>query len=397
MKVEYEFTKLAIIFQRKFSSSLRKKNSTAIEVALLLVYSHILGWFSVNEVACHLKIQKDKLYNTLKDYKLREWKKLFKDLFEEYAVAELLSLENKSESTFSRSEVVLSLDDSHIHRCGKLLGYLGKWWSGQFHTVLNGNDLLLVVLKVKENVIPVNFCLASKKGRYTNRHDRMKMMISEIVKSFEANSINIKRIPVSMDSWYAKSGLKDQLHEMGFQKIVVGAKKHFVILKKRTKYVKKQVKEAITEEIFNESTGELKWAQSAETLSFRGDSPTFGYVVVLGRRILNQIRCVFAFNINREAEILRIWQRHHFIEEVFKRLKHLLGLGKLSLQGNNGAYTNMMIPFLAYYVLLNLQTKTHKTFAALLRDFEFWKCRDFEGILKAWNLSIVDINKVLKY
>lgn len=398
MKLEREYIQIAGLLQVKFSSKLSRKEPVVVEVIMILVMSLLLGWDTVNEVAKRLGLSKDELYNQLKGLTVQKWRELFRSAFEQLAEERLLEVQGKSDSTWSRLEVLLSIDNSVVRKWGKILSYLGKWWSGQFHRVLNGHDVLMVVLKIGKEVMPVSFWVMSKKGPVNSKVERTKLMIGELAKYWSSKGIELSKIAVSMDAWFNDNELIKAIKEAGFEKIVMGAKGNYRLHPGRAKKQSVTLSSVMTKEDFPEKIG---WAESERVILKKGTSPTFGEVTVLARFMLGKVRRVFAFGIYRACEILRIWKAHHWIEEVFKRLKHLLSWGSYRLRGRAGAYATIVIALLAYFLLLVLQRKTGCTFAQLITAIEQWALLDIDDLLHCWSvehfhLALAATNDILK-
>ena len=61
------------------------------------------------------------------------------------AVEHLKPVLHKSSATQSRAGMTLSIDHSVMDRFGKLLRCTWNWYSGRYHKVIRGQDLLGVV------------------------------------------------------------------------------------------------------------------------------------------------------------------------------------------------------------------------------------------------------------
>jgi hypothetical protein len=115
----------------------------------------------------------------------------------------------------------------------------------------------------------------------------------------------------------------------------------------------------------------------------KGRNPTLGKIVV----ILFSVPRSKAFAIIipasplRTCEALRIWLNHPAVETFWKRLKHWLGHGKMQLQNSSGAWVELCLRVLAYFLALRLfdnevQTfnqlyhylRRHATFCDLIRE-----------------------------
>lgn len=398
MQLEQEYARIAGLLHLKFGGALRHRSTAVREVVVILVLSLLLGWDTVHQVARRLGLSKDQLYDRLKALTLSDWQKLFSSAFEALAIEHLLEAQSKSAATWSRLEVVLSFDDSVVRKWGKLLSYLGLWWSGQFHRVLRGHDVVLLVLKVGKQVIPVGFWLMSKQGRLSNRHQRVGRLIEQLASRWKEAGIDLSRIPVSCDSGFADQELVEAIRKVGFPKVVMGVKGHYRLYPGRAKKQAMARSQALGRADFSREPG---WALRETVGWCSGTSPTFGKVTVLARMMLGKVRRVFAFGVSRACEILRIWKAHHWIEEVFKRLKDLLHWGSYRLRGNTGAYAGIVIPFLAYCVLLMLQHRTGHTFAGICQAIQQWALKDIDSLLQTWSvehfhLSLATTDQILK-
>ena len=56
----------------------------------------------------------------------------------------------------------------------------------------------------------------------------------------------------------------------------------------------------------------------------------------------------------RTCEALRIWLNHPAVETFWKRLKHWLGQGKMQLQKREGAWAEISLRVLAYFLAMRL-------------------------------------------
>ncbi len=64
------------------------------------------------------------------------------------AAERLRPLIEKSSATISRAGVSLSVDNSVIDRCGKMIRCTYSWYSGRWKKVVNGNEERSIVLTI---------------------------------------------------------------------------------------------------------------------------------------------------------------------------------------------------------------------------------------------------------
>jgi len=390
MSFEKEYERIASMLRIKFSRELTQKDPAAIEVVVILVLSLLMGWDTPSKVAEHLGLPKHEVYGALKKLTLHDWQRLFACAFENLAIQALLEAQSHSDATWSRLQVVVAIDDSVIRRWGQLLSYLGNWWSGQFHRVLPGQDIVMAVLRIGNQVIPLHFrimsCLAQK-----GRHDKVVGILKDLAAKWKEAGIGIWRIPVSMDAGYADSGMIETIRELGFRKVLTGAKSSFILRPGRSKKVEAPLKELLGRGRLNREPG---WSCKERVGFLKGASPKFGRVKVCARIMLGKVRWVFAFGIDRACEIVRVWQSHHWVEEFFKRMKHLLSWGSYRLKGTSGAHASIVVPFLAYFVLLELQQLTGGTFERLLWAIDQLSRIDMNDMLKLWDIKRFELTLV---
>ncbi len=357
---------------------------------VILVLSLLMGWDTVSRVADHLGLPKTDLYRKLKDLSLHEWQSLFACAFNDLAIHALKRAQAQSASTRSRQQIVVALDDSVIRRWGKLLSYLGHWWSGQFHRVLPGQDIVMAVLRVGSQVIPLQFRIMSPLAKST-RHDKAADIFEKIAAIWKEAGICLDSIPVSMDAGYTDSTLIERIKKAGFGKVIGGGKSSYTLRPGRSKAKEVTLKALMERKSHSREPG---WGCKERVGYCKGESPTFGKVKICSRKMLGKIRYVLAFGIDRACEIVRVWQSHHWVEEVFKRMKHLLSWGSYRLKGTTGAHASIVVPFLAYFVLLTLQQRMGCTFSSLLQAIDQLSRTDLSEMLESWNIECFDLNIV---
>lgn len=395
MSIKRSYRVLLLLLKVKFGKLIRQKDKRIAEILTILVMGHHLGQDTVSAICERLEIPKHQIYTELRQMNVQQWRKLFTGIFDEYALEELQEVFGKSASTISRAKIVLSIDDSVLRRWrAGALGYIGKWWSGQFKRLVIGQDVILITLKIKERVIPVRMWLMSKKGRCNNRHERVGRLVKQLGQQWKDKGLDISKITLTMDAGYADKKLIDWLRQVGFTKLIVGAKKNYKIRSHRSKTKATRKLEEILSVEQVEQAAEEAWAVDEKVAIYQAISPTFGRITVMARYMLGKMRYVFAYSLHRAAEIFGLWRAHYRIEQVFKRLKQYLGWGKSRLRAPQGAHANVVLPFLAYYIVLCLQKQfKNVTFEKIIRNMNFWDKEDILEILQ--NLDVEHLHSEL--
>jgi len=269
------------------------------------------------------------------------------------AAEQLKPVMSKSASTRSRAGVTLSIDNSVMDRCGRLLRCTWNWYSGRYHKVIRGQDLLGVVLTIEHIALPLHLLFCPKQGRYhTNKADLLIFMLSQLKTAFLREGVDITQLPLTMDSAYVSQGLRERLHELGFIDIIMAGKGNYVFTIDNQKWDASTWKKVLMLE-------EPKWGIDVPSCRIRGLSPPFGSLILFFFR-KSTTRSYYLMNLSqrslRGAEIWHIWKQHHMIECFWKIMKSIFQVRSMHLQGD-GLYTALLIKVMAYLLALRLQVQ----------------------------------------
>ena len=192
-----------------FSEEFRQGKKQAFEFIIFLSLAHFFELYNPKQIADFLGIPHQRLYSELKTWSLYLLKKLLFRFMVRQASEELKPLLEKSDATRSRAAISLSVDNSVIDRLGRLLRCTWSWYSGRAKKVLNGQDLLGIVLTVNRFVFPLHLLFVSKQGcSNTDKPALLIEMIKQLIEAFREEGIDITLFPITFDSWYAWLRLK---------------------------------------------------------------------------------------------------------------------------------------------------------------------------------------------
>jgi hypothetical protein len=162
------FTWFFTLFHQEF----RRGNLDAFQTLMGLSLAHFFGCYNPKQLADHLGIPHQRLYEQLKTLSLYTLKKMLLDFMVHQAVEKLKPVLEQSAATQSRAGITLSVDDSVLDRLGRVLRCTYKWYSGRWKKVVNGQDLLGIVWTIHGCVIPLHLLFCAKQGRAnTNKPD----------------------------------------------------------------------------------------------------------------------------------------------------------------------------------------------------------------------------------
>ena len=171
---QQEFIWFFAIFHQEF----RKNNPIAFEVLMVLAVANLFGFYNPKQLADFLEVPHQKFYAELTQWSVYHVKKMLLRFMVKQAAEKLQPVMTKSASTQSRAGMSLSIDNSVIDRFGKLIRCAYSWYSGRYHKVIRGQDLLGIVLTINHIALPLHLMFCPKQGRYhTNKADLLIFML----------------------------------------------------------------------------------------------------------------------------------------------------------------------------------------------------------------------------
>ena len=183
-------------------------------------------------------------------------------------------------------------------------------------------------------------------------------MIKEVLDVFDAQGIDLRKYPITFDSWYGSKTLIETLLGLGFTRILVHGKSNYVM----------EIDGKTAKLSAHKKTVKLRtnqWGCDKPMRRFRAKSPTFGELVLLFFSAHAKMQTMMVFGEPlRSAEILHIWSQHHGIEQFWRHLKTDLRLSEMSLHHRNGAYGTLGIKIISYLMIQQVSRSTRLTFSS---------------------------------
>ena len=359
---QQEFLWFFTIFHHEF----RKNNAIAFEVLMVLAVAHLFGFYNPKQLADFLEVPHQQFYTELKEWSVYQVKKMLLRFMVKQAAEQLKPVMSKSGATRSRAGTTLSIDNSVMDRCGKLLRCTWSWYSGRHHKVIRGQDLLGIILTINHIAFPLHLLFCPKQGRYhTTKAEVLLFMLTQLKTAFLCEGIDITQLPLTMDSAYVSQELRERLHQLGFSQIIIAGKGNYVFT------IDEKKQDALTwkKELTLESP---KWGIDVPSCRLWGYSPTFGLLILFFFR-KSTTRSYYLMTFSQEslrgAEIWHIWKQHHMVECFWKIMKSIFQIRSMQLQGD-GLYTALLIKVFAYLLALRLQAQgvfSKLTITAIMR------------------------------
>lgn len=336
-----------------FSKDFRLNSIEAFQTLIFLALAQFFGFYNPKELADYLGINSNMLYRHLRSLSVYSIKTMLLKFMVKQTAEELKKVLKKSPSTISRSSITLSVDNSVIDRFGKMFRCTYSWYSGRWKKVVNGNDLLGIVMTLNGMVFPLHLLFCPKNGRgNTDKPSMLISMLKVLKEEFKKYEIDITQFPITMDSWFASQTLKKELHGIGFKKIVVAGKGNYVF---KIKKVKK--KSSVWKKEIELTSG--NWGVDVPSCRIKGESPTFGEVVLFFfEKSTTNVYYLMDFSVNamRSAEIWHVWKYHNLIEYFWKMLKSVFKIKSMRLQGD-GIYVGLLVKIFSYLLAVRLKSR----------------------------------------
>ena len=336
-----------------FSKDFRQGKLKAFEMIMFLSIAHFFGFFNPKQLADFLGTSHQKLYSAIKELSLYSLKKMLMHFMVKQAAEQLRPLLGKSDATKSRARITLAVDNSVIDRIGKMLRCTWSWYSGRCKKVVNGQDLLGIVMSFKSLAFPLHLLFCSKQGRAnTDKPTLLITMLKELKEAFKDEGIDITSFPVTLDSWFVSQDLRQQLYDLGFKDIIIAGKGNYTFTIDQKKQKASEWKKTV--KLVKE-----QWGIDIPSLRIKADSPTFDSIVLFFFE-KSTTRTYYLMDFSetpfRGAEIWHIWKQHHIIEYFWKILKSLLKIKSMRLH-DDGLYASLLIKVFAYLFLMRLKLK----------------------------------------
>lgn len=367
-----------VILLDKLCRSKVPDRKALVEVVMILIVGILYGLYNPHQVARELDIGPKQLYRALKQLSAAAWRRLLERMMTQAALERLQQFQDRSLATQSRQHASLSIDDTVQKRLGKALSYVWAWYSGQAKRVINGQDLVGIVLRIGEEILPLRLVWVSKQGRgSTSKPAVVLKVLKELKAEFDRQGVDLTALGVSLDSWWINEEFSRALAALGFDKQVICGKSHLVLETEQERQSLRAHRDQL-----KLTAG---WGHERPAHRVRGESPTFGEVAVVffARPRTKAFALLCAHRLLRTCEALRLWENYHAVEVFWKRLKSWLGLGQMQLRGRGGAWAELALRGLAYVMaqsglglqsgtctLVQLRHRLHRqgTFAELIEE-----------------------------
>jgi hypothetical protein len=280
-----------------------------------------------------------------------------------------------SEATRSRWQWTWVLDDSVFRKYSGQLELVGTWWSGQHKRVVDGIDgvLLVVVIGDGKLLVPVDFAVRRPNPTGPGRRCRTKLewaqvMLDESLAALRRRGLVLPAPLVVADSWFSDSKLMTHVAAAHQGTLLVQGKATYTFYLEDGRKVKGA---DLIDEDQDWPFRQSLQAAACRYARLRATSPTYGEVtLLLVDKPAEKRFYLLCFATPLQAtRLLRLWARRHWIEQVFRTLKHLLATEACQVHNEDAYYGHLVLRLMACFVLYyttRVICKGHVTMEAMV-------------------------------
>lgn len=195
---------------------------------MVLALTHLFGLYNPKQLADFLVVSHQAFYAHLKTWSLYHLRAMLIRLMVKQTTEPLGATLAKSDPTRPRAGLRLSIDNSVIDRLGKFLRCTWSWYSGRCKKVVQGQDLLGIVLPIHQVALPVHLLFCFKQGRgSTDKPSQLINMLAQLKDAFGRYDIDIIQISLALDSWFVSEPLRQELYAFDFGNIIIAGKGNY--------------------------------------------------------------------------------------------------------------------------------------------------------------------------
>src|SRR5688572_33053040 len=318
----------------------------------------------------------------------RSWLKRLRRLGLEVLVPLWRHVATKSAATQSRWPWTWAVDDSVFHKYGEQLGLVGRWWSGQQHRVLAGIDGLLLVVVIGDGklVVPVDFAVRRPDpigvgGPCRDKLTWAREMIDARLAALGKRGLHLPPPIITADSWFSDSKLMGHVRHHHQGTFLVEGKVTYTFTLADGRQVNGH---DLLEGKWSWRTH--PWEPGVSYVRLEAQSPTYGAVTVV---IVDEPGADRYYLLCLETALsgpvlIRRWRRRHWIEFVFRVLKHLLATESCQAHSEDAYYGHLVLRLMGSFVLFytsRVVCKGRLTMEEMIFSLKhYWRFVDLEPL-----------------
>lgn len=318
----------------------------------------------------------------------RSWLKRLRRLGLEVLVPLWRHVATKSPATQSRWQWTWVIDDSVFHKYGEQLRLVGRWWSGQQHRVLSGIDGLLLVVVVGDGklVVPVDFTIRRPDPGGVGAPCRDKLhwartMLDARLAALRNRGLVLPPPILTGDSWFGDSKLMTHVRQQHQGTLLVEGKSTY-------RFTVADGCQVHGHDLIARPWRwrDHPWEPGVRYVRLPATSPTYGAVtlVIVDDPGEERFYLLCLETTLSGPPLIRRWRRRHWIEFVFRLLKHLLAPESGQAHSEDAYYGHLVLRLIASFVLFytsRVICKGQLTMEEIIFSLKhYWRFVDLEAL-----------------
>ncbi len=222
-----------------------KNRIRLMRVMNIMFLGEIYGLHTLKSILDVFQIKSTNLYRIWKGHDYRKIQDYALNLSNEYFKDDLQSLLGKSDSSLSRSNLTIVIDDSIFKQWlsnEEIGGYFAKFFSGQTHSTVYGFRVNMIGVAIGESFYPLHFELVPK-GSCTKQAalKQLRKVKATIDQVCESQALKCPQLFLSVDSGFTDTDLIEYCEKEGIAFIGVLKRTHVIKIGKRKANVKTHI------------------------------------------------------------------------------------------------------------------------------------------------------------
>lgn len=294
----------------------------------------------------------------------------------------------KSPATQSRWQWTWALDDSVFHTYGEQLRLVGRWGSGQQHRVLSGIDGLWLGVIVGDGkmVVPVDFAMRRPDpgGAGAPCRDKLhwaRTMLDERLAALRHRGLALPPPSVTGESWCGDSKWMPHVRQQYQGTVLVEGKT-------TSRFPGADGRQVHGHDLIE---GQWRWRDHpwepwVRSVRLQATSPPDGAVtvVIVDKPGEDRFSLLCIETTLSGPQLIRRWRRRHWIECVFRVLKHLLATESCQAHSEDASSGHLVLRLMASFVLFytsRVMCKGRLTMEEIIFSLKhYWRFVDLEAL-----------------
>ncbi len=352
-----------------------KQQQNLHKVLNLLLISELFDLHNPGQIAAFFGTCSKKLYRICRKFSHQQIMDTVSEIFWVSFRHRMVELCQKSEATWSRSQVTLVVDSSIYKHFisnpnAETAEIRGKFFSGQCHSIVCGFRVTMIGVVIDQIFYPINFYVSSKKHKeLTVANILVKRVGKKIDVLREQDKIDFPNLFMSADNGFCYASFLEANKAIGVDPISVPKKNWIFEIDGRKTNLATYIKKLET----NEFAGEINTFPYRKKAFRKG----FGDVVLLFFRLEKgtKINVIMTTQLDIKAKTLRRrWFQRTYIEQFFRFSKHTLKIQETKAKNVNEFVRKVALNFLKVMVC-QIFTQICRKKYRLLKNWSFHKIR----------------------